>query len=199
MSEETIEVHYNQGLEDIKIAFIFSCPGKEEEKAKKPVAGQSGKNLDLLLTMLNQKHPELFLYTDRYNYRITNAWATVEHEAKTGRSEAKPSEIRNPLNIKRMREEIHDMTSVIFFGKRAQGVIKHLNLDGIKVIHSRHTSFQCLNRMKLRSKYDCKKCVRLSNTQQRLEILLDEISKQLKGQYHDKTRQIQPPHRRSAM
>lgn len=180
MSKKTT-AYFNHGCENIKIAFMFSCPGQKEETNNRPVTGVTGENLDILLGMLNQKNPTLFPYADRYHYRITNAWSQIEYKAKSGRTEAKLSEIKNPLNIQRIREDIQGMDYVIFFGKSAQAANKYLNLDGVKVIFSRHTSFQSLNRMKLRNKYDSKKDGRFSDTQRRLIILSNEILKQLKG------------------
>lgn len=42
---------FNKGKNN-KIAFVFSCPGQEEEKENKPVAGGTGDNLEEILTKI---------------------------------------------------------------------------------------------------------------------------------------------------
>jgi len=84
--------HLNIGNKKNKVAFVFSCPGQSEEKAQKPAAGQTGKNLDALLVYLNKKNSTIFRDTDRYEYRITNAWDKVEFKSRTGRTEATKKE-----------------------------------------------------------------------------------------------------------
>lgn len=52
---------YCKGKDIAKVAFVFICPGQEEEREGKPVAGQTGKNLEILLSFLNKSLPMYFL------------------------------------------------------------------------------------------------------------------------------------------
>jgi len=179
MSKEIIEVHYNQGCDGIKMAFIFSCPGRCEEECKKPVVGETGANLEILLAMLNQQNFTLFPYTDRYKYRITNVWATVEYVAKTDRSEPKLSEIKNPLNIQRIKDEIQNMNYAIFFGKKAQSVLKSLNLTDIKIISVEHTGVRGLNSIRQDIYGSTIIKSKSGNTFKRIEVIAQKIIDQI--------------------
>ena len=60
MTTERLIVRRNEGKKDIPTAFIFSCPGQEELKSGKLVNGQTGKNLDMMLSILNKNYPGIF-------------------------------------------------------------------------------------------------------------------------------------------
>lgn len=138
--------HFNMGKKKNKVAFVFSCPGQNEEKAQKPVAGQSGKNLDTLLVYLNKKNSTIFRYTDRYSYRITNAWDTVEFVSRTGRTEATKKEISTKENISRVKKELDGMDIVIFFGEKAQRIKNLIDFSGI-ILTIRHLSPKSINQI----------------------------------------------------
>ena len=160
--------HLNIGNKKNKVAFVFSCPGQSEEKAQKPVTGQTGKNLDALLVYLNKKNSTIFRDTDRYAYRITNAWDKVEFESRTGRTEARTKEIVDAKNVSRVKRELDGMDVVIFFGKKAQRIERLIDFSGI-VLTVRHLSLQSINRM-TESKEGIEK---------KLELLGNEILVQL--------------------
>ena len=65
--------YYNHGLPSIKAGFILPAPGRLEEQSGRPASGNTGKNLDILIEILNSKYPKLFPDKSRYSYRITNA------------------------------------------------------------------------------------------------------------------------------
>jgi len=56
----TNSTHLNIGKEDNDVVFLFSCPGQMEEDLKRPVACQTGINLNILLKILNEKNKNVF-------------------------------------------------------------------------------------------------------------------------------------------
>lgn len=80
-------VHFEKG-KATDVAFVFSCPGQKEEKARppRPAKGDTGANLCDLLRIMVEKHcgtveritqPSTFC---RGYVRITNAWNNVEYK-----------------------------------------------------------------------------------------------------------------------
>ena len=51
-------IYFNKGTDISHVAFMFACPGQKEEKAGKVVAGNTGKNLNLLLSVLSASENE---------------------------------------------------------------------------------------------------------------------------------------------
>ena len=105
----------------IPLAFVFSVPGDEEVRKGKPVAGDTGENLDSALVHLHSAEPTLFSSTDRYDYRITNAFpepiaVALGHKV----SEARGSEIKNSRNIQRVLSELDGCSLVILCGSKAK-------------------------------------------------------------------------------
>ena len=58
------------------IAFVFSCPGKNEEDCSLPASGQTGDNLEILIKFLIEKNI-LSVGSSKVHFRITNAWDKV--------------------------------------------------------------------------------------------------------------------------
>lgn len=108
---KSIMCHYKKGNED-KITFVFSCPGRIEEKAKEPASGRTGKNLDLLLEELNKELKEIGCFK-RENISITNATHKVEFKARTHRTEATVKEVLDKKNLNRLYKEIKNTTKLI--------------------------------------------------------------------------------------
>ncbi len=67
--------HYKRGKRT-EITFVFSCPGKQEEKRGEPAIGVTGKNLDRLLAILSRMNTKLGVIT-REDITITNATTKV--------------------------------------------------------------------------------------------------------------------------
>ena len=170
--------HLNIGCTENKVAFVFSCPGQDEEIAQKPVAGQTGKNLDALLVYLNRKNSTIFKYANRYAYRITNAWNTVEFKSRTDRTEATLKEISTPMNISRVNDELKGIDIVIFFGIKAQRIESMVDFNGT-VLRTRHLSLQSLNQIRKDKNGISLKNKDKGNTEKRLEVLAEEILSQL--------------------
>jgi len=139
---------FNKG-EYSNVAFVFSCPGQEEEKCGKPVAGSTGKNLEQILERLRNEKPFQNYSSSRYDFRIVNAWYQVEYKFKTGRSQAKDSEITKSENLDRLKSELENITDyIICFGKKAEIAIEAIYPKSIKkpiIIKTIHISPNWLN------------------------------------------------------
>lgn len=170
--------HFNQGKRT-DIAFIFSCPGQDEEKAKRPVSGRTGENLEVLLKSL-KKDKRFASFNDRYDFRITNASNRVHYETKTGRSEELDSYLSSSRNLARLSKEIADIDGyVICFGSKPEKTIKKLlkdpkyNKTFFSPIYTKHLSIRSLNSI------DVGKTVN-NKTEKRLKILAKKILNQMK-------------------
>ncbi|TAN14605.1 MAG: hypothetical protein EPN35_14900 [Rhodanobacter sp.] len=104
-------------------AFVFSVPGRHEEKGSQPVAGATGTNLNNALAILHVRRPDLFESSEKYDYRITNAYhKPIWPKQNNGRSEATADEIKGPSNRDRVVRELEDCTLIVWCGKKAQHV-----------------------------------------------------------------------------
>lgn len=145
------QVHFQRGSED-KCAFVFSCPGREEEKAGYPAAKMTGINLGKLFTVLNEMRIRDY-YFERSNVTITNAWANVEYDAKTSRSEATNEEVLSPDNIDRLDKELEAITDlVVCCGQKArlaiQALVDNNRLKtGAKVVFINHLGMKSINQI----------------------------------------------------
>lgn len=130
--------HYCPGLPGVRVAFLFSAPGRLEERAGAPVAGGTGANLDDALAWLHRQAPGLFPSPRRYDYRVTNAFAEVLYEGKHGRTEASKAEILAPENLARVLRELEGVEAVVLCGGRACLVKPALESAGLKVVEACH-------------------------------------------------------------
>lgn len=176
---------YCKGKDIAKVAFVFICPGQEEKKEGKPVAGQTGKNLEILLSFLNKSLPNVFPSTNRYDYRISNLSDEIWPKRKNGRTIPLISSIRTEKNIKRIIKEIEDCEIIIFFSKNKtyNKVIEEIErgLKRKQVIREMHLGFQSINRG-IRCDKSGNELVRgdKGNTPKRLEVIAEKIKKELK-------------------
>ncbi|MGM7635139.1 uracil-DNA glycosylase family protein [Bacillus sp. Hm123] len=144
--------HYEKGKQD-DIAFVFSCPGAIEEMEGRPAAGRTGKNLERLLSILNQEYGQAINWT-RNDITITNAWSHVEYKALSGRTEATVKEVLSAENLRRLSEEIKDVkTAIICSGQRAVTAVFTLANEGalnpsVQVVKIRHLGLRSLNQIK---------------------------------------------------
>ncbi len=149
MNTEILKVKRNEGKKEIKTAFIFSCPGQEELKSGRLVNGQTGKNLDIMLSILNKSFPDIFPSHNRYDYRITNSSECVHYKAYDNRTEPHVKEITEPENLKRLTDDIHGYKYVITFGRcaalAAKEAGKKYDLGSTIFMYSQHLSFLSLN------------------------------------------------------
>jgi uracil-DNA glycosylase len=139
---------YEKGSK-LEIAFVFSCPGKEEEEQGKPAARNTGKNLKDLLLILRRDYG--LTEFQRGWITIANSWPIVEYEEKTGRSEATLPEVMAASNLDRLAEDIVDVTRyVICCGDNALASVSGLReanrlTENLKVIQVKHLGNRGLN------------------------------------------------------
>ncbi|MBE9886576.1 hypothetical protein G8B50_02495 [Enterococcus durans] len=176
-----------KGSNTSKVAFVFECPGQEEENQSKPVAGQTGENLNIVLDFLVNycSKKSLFHSIDRYDYRILNLSEKVYYKAKNGRTIPLIRDIRPDKNINRIIEQIGECDTVIFFNKskKYDKVMNKIQnkLNNKKIIRVRHLGFQSIN-SGIKEDKDGKLLVKgqPGNTEKRLEIIACQIVKLIK-------------------
>lgn len=137
-------VPMNPGKDDA-VVFVFSCPGQEEEKSGRVCTGRTGEHLDYLVGLLNDERPDVFKYRDRYSYRITNASDRVYYKATTDSTEAPDSDIKDPINIARISDEVKNAKYILCMGRKAHTAVELAHPKG-KIIISDHLSLSNLNR-----------------------------------------------------
>lgn len=189
------ELHLQRGKQQ-RVAFVFSCPGRHEEAAGHPAARGTGRNLEMLLSILSIALGRNDL--TREEITITNAWPQVEYLSKTGRSEATAREVTAPENIHRLEQELEDVGDfIVFCGERAKTVskilklknnprfvyIEHLGLRGLSLIRKDvwgepiiAAELQAMAAGGSRRKRE----IQCENTRKRLEVLADLVLKQLR-------------------
>jgi hypothetical protein len=167
------QIHHKPGIKK-QVAFVFSCPGRHEEHLKRPAAKMTGKNLEILIDILNENKvfPGKITYED---ITITNAWDRIEYEEKTGRSEADKKEILGEDNVNRLAcelSEIEDYT--ICCGDRAFMAVKDLKLT-CRVIKIRHLGMRGLCNIKFDITGNKILSGEKDNTRKRLEVVAKDI------------------------
>ena len=147
----TVEDHV---LNNSKICFIFSCPGREELIQNKVCSGETGENLDELLKILGSKNGLLFPSSNRYDYDILNASNKVHFYALDKKTEANKSEINDDFQrISGYIEKNKNLLYIILFGKKAQILQKFIELcitskkPKIHIISAPHLGYQSLNQI----------------------------------------------------
>lgn len=125
-------IYFNKGTDISHVAFMFACPGQKEEKAGKVVAGNTGKNLNLLLSVLSASENEniraLFPSENRYDYLITNSSDIIHYPALDGTSLPSKSEYADDANLNRLFHELENSKYVIAFGNQAKEAAKLVSL-----------------------------------------------------------------------
>lgn len=146
--------HYCRGR--LPVAFVFSAPGAEEAHAIRPIAGETGVNLDTALLTLHAAMPHVFSSENRYEYRITNAIKEPLAVSRGDRvSEASNSKVCSSVNIARVLEDIDGSSIVILCGRKAQLLSSSITTSGRVVLHACHAGNKALNtKYKLESYWD---------------------------------------------
>lgn len=136
--------HYCRGILDV--AFVFSVPGANERRDGRPVSGQTGSNLSNALLELNLLRSDFFGSTNRYDYRITNAFdQAIAVALGDGKSEASISAVRSPTNVMRVVEELSGCRLVVLCGRRAQLLSNAISKLPTKIVHASHIGNTALN------------------------------------------------------
>lgn len=175
MAEEIRRVARIEGREDNRVALVFSCPGQVEEKTGILVNGRTGVNLEILLRMLHDSLPEIFRYTDKGDYRVTNSSNIVHYGGNGNGTEPGKKEIRNPENLERLIGDLKGYTWVFTFGAKANMALDNVReeLDpGTQVVQvPHHVGMQGINRIPIGHISDPE----LTSTEKRLKVVHDKI------------------------
>jgi transcriptional regulator with XRE-family HTH domain len=143
-SRQRSSAHFSEG--QIPVAFIFSAPGEKELRAGKPVAGETGVNLESALQHLCEARPKLFPSAHRYDYRITNAWPEPIAVALGHRgSQASDGEVRDARNVERVLRELEGCKLVVLSGGKARLLAGALRQSGRTVVEVPHVGNKGLN------------------------------------------------------
>jgi hypothetical protein len=140
---------FQPGAVGNKTVIVLSAPGADEERLKRPAAGQqkgqTGETLSDLVRRGHDRDPGRFPSPDLADYRICNAWDKVEYEAKTQRSEASTAEVMDPANLARLRADIGAADTILTFGVRANLAVDALDVPAQRM-RGAHPSLQSINR-----------------------------------------------------
>lgn len=133
----------NLGME---IVFVASAPGQEEAKQGRPLAGESGKHLDEILSHLKYKGKNL----SRDSISIDNAWTKPLWDGKDGETEASLGNILSDANLLRLNEDIGPNTKIVVpLGKRAERAVlavkEKFNRNFVVLKDICHPSLKALN------------------------------------------------------
>jgi uracil-DNA glycosylase len=143
-NELSFSPHFCRGY--IDVAFVFSAPGEKEMRDGKPVAGETGRNLELALGHLQFAQPTRFPSCHRYDYRITNAISqplavALGHPT----SEARDTEIQAPGNVQRVLRELEGCSLVVLGGNKARLLARDIGESGKTVVEVPHVGNRGLN------------------------------------------------------
>ncbi|SEH30521.1 hypothetical protein [Magnetospirillum fulvum] len=138
--------HFWPGIVPInRTAIVLSCPGRLEERKKRPVAGVTGSNLDKLLAILRSHHPDIFASGNRYDYLVTNSSDKVHYPVATGDTEPSEEEIVVAKNLMRLQSELAHCTVVLVLGDRAALAVRQAKFTGSIIHCGWHLSMRRLN------------------------------------------------------
>ena len=114
-----VQPHYSKG--ELSIAFVFSVPGARENSAGRPVSGATGENLSFALGHIHSELPAVFSSTDRYAYRIANAYSKpIAKSLGNASSQSSNKQVQAPENIAKVLHDIGGCSVVILCGLKAQ-------------------------------------------------------------------------------
>lgn len=139
MSNTITKSHYCHGLNGVKVGFVFSYPGSKNQFEGKPLNGMAVINLNHLLCRLNKSYPILFPFCKWNSYRITNSYTKKIYP--TGKKVYDLEIISDENNLKRIKDEIKGIDTLICFGEKAYFAAKKtvdrfsLNHQLIKVMN----------------------------------------------------------------
>jgi hypothetical protein len=176
--------YYQPGI-DQDVAYLFSAPGQEEEKAGRPAAGKTGMHLTLLITIL--RYRGLTFLPFREQATVDNAWPHILFEKKSGRTEGTDKEILAPENLERLASEIgHIEKWLVCFGAKAHlaaSKTKEMGLlkNNCRLVKSKHLSPRVINFIDKDIHGEALDGGGFWNLCRRLEVLAEELYVQFKG------------------
>ena len=172
------KVQYNVYSENLgkEVACLGSVPGQCEAQAGRPFSGQSGKNLEAILSNINYKGEPL----SRAKVSIDNSWDRPLWMAKHGVTEATLKQVCSESNLSRLYNDIGKKTKVVIaFGDNAYAAAvelkKKYNLK-FTIIKADHPSLAHINRT-----YKSAKATEQERNIDRLRQMADSIKKSSNG------------------
>lgn len=141
---------------DNRVTYVFSCPGNEERKKRRPAAGQTGHALAIIIALLQGWGATRLPLRDVST--VTNAWTEVEHnllkdESGTGRTQADEEEEMDEENLRRLGAELRSTKEwILCFGSHAFRVVMavkqrgHLS-KGVRIACTGHPSPRNLSKI----------------------------------------------------
>ena len=167
-----------QGDHQTNVVFIFSTPGQEEAHNNRPVAGETGTNMNNILNILKQNRPDIFPSTCRYFYRISNAYTEALWREKDNRSEADCGLILSRKNIERIICDVGICQYVILSGRKAQLLRSHV--DHKNIVQTCHFGWVGLRNTYQNGHSRLSGCPNgRARDQMRISLCAEEILKQL--------------------
>jgi hypothetical protein len=133
----------------LPVAFMLSAPGTCEAAKGFPVAGGTGDNLSVGLEFLHAARPDLFPSSNRYDYRIANAYSKpLSLALGSGRTEASDREILESGNIARVMADLNGCHLVVLCGIKAQLLTAAIERQlGCRSLSCYHTSSRGIMRL----------------------------------------------------
>lgn len=180
--------------ENSNLCVILSCPGEEELIEQKVCVGETGENLEYILSVIS-KHIHLNPPYDskldrsekqRYNYTIINSVDDV-YFRKYNDSEAEKEEVEKEANVKRVQnsiEKLKHLKYILICGENANIIyqkVKSSHSKDVKLAKVCHLGW-----VGLRNEYkNCHKDLKSISTgkerdEKRLQLLADKIIDNLK-------------------
>jgi hypothetical protein len=138
---------YQHGRPDITMAFVLSTPGRKEQDAGHPAAGQTGKNISKMLPHLHKGNPAKFPSTDIDDYPIINSVSKPRWKSPTSsRTEGTKAEIRDKANVERLAKSFEGIKDAVAFGRNGQTATAASGFSGKVADGLPHASNQAINR-----------------------------------------------------
>jgi hypothetical protein len=139
-------MHRNVGVDGLP-AFILAAPGRDEEEAKRPAAGDTGLMLNLIIASLNSVLPNVFPSVCRYQYRIANAYSGALYVTPVS-SKTRPTaaDVDPEANKQRLLKELQGTPLAVALSPSASRLTPYLQDHGVTVIDvGVHPGLQAIN------------------------------------------------------
>jgi hypothetical protein len=132
---------FNPGRIDVPTAFVLAAPGNKEKAAERPVAGDTGSNLDRILNHLHQYDPMAFPSIERYDYRIANSVETV-----MSGDDSMPDlvDVLRPENLLRLSMQLSGYRTIVALSEPAIEAVRAVGLAP-RFVHQTHPGMRGLN------------------------------------------------------
>ena len=171
-----------------KVCFVFSCPGQQEMLEDKLCAGQTGDNLNLLLSILNKMNSTIFPYLSKSEYDILNATPVVHFKKLDGKTEGTKKEINENIPVVETYIKSNpNLKYAIFCGNKAKLLIDSFRKKKIIVISINHLGFQSVNQINKDSSGKIINEETYENPEERTKARIEKIANDIIGKIEVKS------------